>query len=96
MSSNCQQTEDLKISALLKNTPLCSVGSQKAHDAPHQDRTYTSVVMNPVSSERKRKRMKRQQQMETARNDMEHQTVKKRRPALPTPCQLRRKPAPGP
>lgn len=32
------------------------------------DVTYTSVVMNPVSSERKRKRMKRQQQMETGRN----------------------------
>lgn len=30
--------------------------------------TYTSVVMNPVSSDRKRKRMKRQQQMETVGN----------------------------
>lgn len=30
--------------------------------------TYTSVVMNPVSSDRKWKRMKRQQQMETVGN----------------------------
>lgn len=35
--------------------------------------TYTSVVMNPVSSERKRKRMKRQQQTETARNNRDAQ-----------------------
>lgn len=31
-------------------------------------RTYTSVVKNPVSSERKRNRMKTQQQIETGRN----------------------------
>lgn len=35
--------------------------------------TYTSVAMNPVSSERKRKRMKRQQQIETGRNNRDAQ-----------------------
>lgn len=35
--------------------------------------TYISVVMNPVSSERKRKKMKRQQQMETGRKKADAQ-----------------------
>lgn len=44
-------------------------GPRKQQNTPVLERggpsTYTSVVMNPVSSDRKRKRMKRQQQMET-------------------------------
>lgn len=64
--------EGSEFSLLFKAPPSSHLGSQKALKCPLRGSgTYTSVVMNPVSSERKRKRMKRQQQIETARNNTE-------------------------
>lgn len=55
-----------RLPSLSKSPPLLIW--TPASQLPQRKMTYTSVVMNPVSSDRKRKRMKRQQQMETVGN----------------------------
>lgn len=60
----------LRVLSVLKPRPLRIWGSSGMR-CGGWGVTYTSVVMNPVSSERKRKRMKRQQQIETGRNNRE-------------------------
>lgn len=67
-----RELEGSEASLLFKVPPSSDLGSQEALEWPlGGNGTYTSVVMNPVSSERKRKRMKRQQQIETGRNNTE-------------------------
>lgn len=74
--------------------PLPLLISTLEGQLPQGKMTYTSVVMNPVSSDRKRKRMKRQQQTETVGNTesaLGVQDAPDRRPALPALPSPRRK-----
>ena len=70
-----QEVEGSEVSLLCKKPlSLLTWGPRKLWNAsPGGDVTYISVVTNPVSSERKRKRMKRQQQIETGRNNTDTQ-----------------------
>lgn len=72
MGLEMRELEGSEVLLLFKAPVSSHLGYQKALEYPlWGNGTYTSVVMNPVSSERKRKRMKRQQQIETGRNNTE-------------------------